>query len=75
VHAAASVGDERAAVEDQLVVAADLVHEHDRNAVAGGEPRDHAAPLARLARVPGRARRVEHQVGARARELATGSTT
>jgi hypothetical protein len=74
VHAARSVGDERPAVEDQLVVAAYLIHEHDRHVMASSEPRDHPAPLARLARVPRRARRVQDQVGAGARELATGST-
>src|SRR5437762_2503812 len=36
------------------------------------EPRDHPAPFARLARVPWRARRIQHEVRARARELADG---
>ncbi len=70
MHAARGIGDERPAVEDQLVVAADLVHERDRHAVTRGEPRDHAAPLARLVGVPRRARGIEDQVGARRGELA-----
>jgi hypothetical protein len=69
VDAPPGVGGEGSAVEDQLVVAAHLVDEDGRQLVPRRQLGDHAAPLERLAHVPGRARGIEQHRHTRAREL------
>ena len=71
-HAARRVDGEGRAVEDQLVVAADLVAEQDRDAVEPRERRHHLASLRRLADVERRGRAVRDEPRARRHELAGG---
>ena len=69
-HPAAGVAREGGTVEYQLVVAADLVDEDERHAVAPGQVGDHVAAIGALVHVPRGRREVQHQLCARARELA-----
>ena len=57
------VDDEAAAVEDQLVLAADHVDVGERDHVVGGPGRHHALAVAALAAVIGRAVDRDHQLG------------
>ena len=69
-HAPARVHREGRAVEDQLVVAAHLVHEHAGHAVARREVGDHAPSLRGLAHVPRRGGEIQHGAGAGPGQLA-----
>jgi hypothetical protein len=66
------IRDERAPVEDQLVVAAYLIHEDDGDTVARCEFGDHAPARGRPAHVPRRRGDVEDDAGTRTRQLADG---
>ena len=70
---AAGVEDERVAVEDELVLAADLVHVRDRDVVVGGARGQHALALAGLAGVEGRGVDVDDDRGAGERGVAGGA--
>ena len=61
---AVAVEHERRAVEDELVLAADLVHVHERAGRIGGAGGEHALALAETVGVVRRRVDVEHELGA-----------
>ena len=64
MQVALGVERQRAAVEDQLVLAADLVHVHERRVGVGGARRQHLLAVRGLAAVVRRAVDVDGQLGA-----------